>query len=101
MCRHIYDWNIVNCDVKQLIHSLTIVVCQNNFKICRTAFFILDTAHDKKPMHLHSIPKFQNKNQHDYTTIVDRLQAVSWSNHSHTTSVVEGRLTFPLPAYAM
>ena len=23
MCRHIYDWNIVNCDVKQLIHSLT------------------------------------------------------------------------------
>ena len=23
MCRHIYDWNIVDCDVKQLIHSLT------------------------------------------------------------------------------
>ena len=23
MCRHIYDWNIVNCDVKKLIHSLT------------------------------------------------------------------------------
>ena len=20
MCRHIYDWNIVNCDVKQPIH---------------------------------------------------------------------------------
>ena len=24
MCRHIYDWNIVNCDVKQLIHSLSL-----------------------------------------------------------------------------
>ena len=23
MCRHMYDWNIVNCDVKQQIHSLT------------------------------------------------------------------------------
>ena len=23
MCRHMYDWNIVNCDVKQPIHSLT------------------------------------------------------------------------------
>ena len=23
LCRHIYDWNIVECDVKQLIHSIT------------------------------------------------------------------------------
>ena len=23
MCRHMYDWNIVDCDVKQPIHSLT------------------------------------------------------------------------------
>ena len=24
MCRHIHDWNIVNCDVKQKLHSLTV-----------------------------------------------------------------------------
>ena len=23
MCRHIYDWNIVNCDVKQPVHTHT------------------------------------------------------------------------------
>ena len=30
MCRHIYDWNIVDCDVKQPIH-LTYIGAQNNF----------------------------------------------------------------------
>ena len=28
MCRHMYDWNFVNCDVKQLIHSLLIANSQ-------------------------------------------------------------------------
>ena len=38
MCRHMYDWNIVNCDVKQQIHLTSPIFkshqyIQNNFYI--------------------------------------------------------------------
>ena len=32
MCRHIYDWNIVNCDVKQLIQLNSIVHTSRHWK---------------------------------------------------------------------
>ena len=28
MCRHMYDWNIVNCDVKQPIHLTSVIIVQ-------------------------------------------------------------------------
>ena len=59
MCRHIYYWNIVNCDVKQQIHSLSQITTQK---------------------------RHQN---FDNTTIVDLLGIVSWSNNSHPTVVVK------------
>ena len=40
----------------------------------------------------------------DYTTIVDRLRTVSWSNSSHPTGVVKPvyeRSTFPLTSSAV
>ena len=47
---------------------------------------------------------WQHQKRHqnfDYTTIADRLRAVSWSNNSHPTGVVKPvyeRSTFPLTA---
>ena len=40
----------------------------------------------------------------DYTTVVDRLRKVSWSNNSHPTGVVKpvyGYPTFPLTTKAV
>ena len=36
MCRHIYDWNIVNCDVKQTIQLNS--TQQNKFDFSSVAF---------------------------------------------------------------
>ena len=59
----------------------------------------------QKPLHRKKNPKkttWQHKNATkniDYTTIADRLRAVSWGNDSHQTGVVKpvyGIQTFPL-----
>ena len=62
-------------------------------------------SYDKSPYTHRKIQKakWQRKNatSFNYTTIADRLMAVSWSNDSHLTGVVEPvceHPTFPLTA---
>ena len=50
MCRHMYDWNIVNCDVKQPIHltsSLYTTIPHDELK-SRLASIILNPLIFKK-----------------------------------------------------
>ena len=44
MCRHMYDWNIVNCDVKQLIqlNSKDIAFTRDKGRICVSHAFNQD-----------------------------------------------------------
>ena len=62
----------------------------------------------QKSRHLQKIPKHTVTTQKHqtlyYTTIVDRLRTVGWSNDSHPTGVVKkvyGIPTFPLIAKAV
>ena len=49
MCRHIYDWNIVNCNVKQPFHSLT--------EVKKEEIWLSPSFLGQKPLQIQENPK--------------------------------------------
>ena len=49
MCRHIYDWNIVDCDFKQPIHTTLLTIIGDNSSVLCRLRRSLDKAHHEVP----------------------------------------------------
>ena len=84
-----YNWNIVDFDVKQPILTDWLYYNPNKREKGRD----LTQSCVKNPYTHRTMQKatLQHKNatqNFDYTTIADRLRTVSWSNSSHPTGVV-------------
>ena len=111
MCRHIYDWNIVNCDVKQPIHSLfhssinivifvrAITVEQSIARYWNLSFKIISSkVHGVIPIHLWNIcmlkcvpPGFW----HWRKCLVILRSAYFWAGPGNGETIYQAQLIFP------